>query len=245
MILWHRLLPCLFLVSGPVNEAPKTKAEANGMVADALAAEASWLAFPGFVADLEIERNGKASHGRLVVEPDGRVFVELAPAAHRTRAGELLDPIVRQRLPKGENAIGTWMPVSLRGEPGPLGHAVCRTDAPFGPWHWIRNQRFQAVEVRCAESKLLFTTLKTEQNPDDKRLPVVLVCHRWNARTLELEASETTLLSWSRVGSFDLPSTIQVISVGRRVDATTPAVERIVLGRHRLFSSPEAVLAGR
>jgi len=47
------------------------------------------------------------------------------------------------------------------------------------------------------------------------------------------------------MGSFDLPSAIQVISACTGADATTPEVGRIALTRHRLFSAPEAVFAGR
>jgi hypothetical protein len=245
MSLWHGLLPCLVLAPVPANEGLEAKPDANRMVADALVAEATWRAFPGFVADLEVECNGKVSQGRLIVERDGRMFVEEVPAGHRIWAEEVLGCIVRQRLPKEENAKKTWMLVSLRGERTPLGHAVCRTDAPFGPCHWIQNQQFQAVEVRFAMGKQRLTMLKTERNADNKHLPVVLVSHRWNTRTLELEASETTLLAWRRVGDFDLPATIQVISAGSGADAPTPAVGRIVLTRHRLFSSPEAVFASR
>jgi hypothetical protein len=245
MSLWHGLLPCLILAPVPANEGLEAKPDANRMAADALVAEATWRAFPGFVADLEVECNGKVSQGRLIVERNGRVFIEQVPASHRIWAEEVLCCIVRQRLPREEDANKTWMLVSLRGERLPRGHAVCPSNAPFGPCHWIQNQRFQAVEVRFAKGKQRLTMLKTERNADNKHLPVVLVSHRWNTRTLELEASKTMLLSWLRVGGFDLPATIQVISAGSGADATAPAVGRIVLTRHRLFSSPEAAIASR
>jgi hypothetical protein len=245
MTLWHGLLPCLFLVPVPANEGLKAKPDANRMVADALVAEATWRAFPGFVADLEIACNGKVSQGRLVVERDGRVFVESVPDPHCAWAMQRLGCVVRQRFPKNDAENKTWMFVNLKDERSPLGQAVCRADAPFGPCYWIQNQQFQAVEGRIAGSKQRLTTLKTERNPDNKRLPVVLVSHRWNTRTLELEASETTVLSWRRVGGFDLPATIQVLSAGTAAEATTPEIGRIVLTHHQLFSSPDALFASR
>jgi hypothetical protein len=101
------------------------------------------------------------------------------------------------------------------------------------------------VEVRLARSKQRLTTLKTKPNQDTKHLPIVLVSHRWNTRTAELEASETTVLSWRRVGGFDLPATIQVLSAGTAAEATTPEIGRIVLTHHQLFSSPDALFASR
>jgi hypothetical protein len=101
------------------------------------------------------------------------------------------------------------------------------------------------VETRDAKSKRRLTTLKAERNLDKKHLPSVEVLHQWNARTLELEASETTVLSWRRVGGFDLPATIQVLSAGTAAEATTPEIGRIVLTHHQLFSSPDALFASR
>ena len=213
--------------------------DANRLVAEALTEAATWQAFPGFVADLEIACNGKVSQGRVVVERDGRVFVELVPELHRVWAVQRLDCVVRQRIPHEDVCRKPWIFV---GQDAALGHSVCRADQPFGPCHWIQNQQFRAVEVRFAKSKQRLTVFKSERNPDNKYLPVVLVSHRWNTRTSGLEATETTLLSWQRVGAFDLPATLQVLAAEA---ATDPASGRIVLTRHRLFSSPEALVASR
>jgi hypothetical protein len=233
VILCCGFLPCLLLLPLPADAG--SKADASRLVADALRAEVTWQAFPGFVADLEIECNGKVSQGRVVVEADGQVFVESVPDAFRLWASQHLGRIVRQRLPKADAASKTWRFVNP-------GTAVCRTDAPLGPCHWIRDQQFQAVETRDAKSKRRLTTLKGERNPDKKYLPSVEVLHCWDARTLELQGTETTLLTWERVGGFDLPATVQVLSA----DASAkPAIGRIMLTRHRLFSPTDALFTGR
>jgi hypothetical protein len=194
------------------------------------------------VADLELQRNGTSSHGRLVVERDGRVFVESVPASHRVWAAQHLGCIVRQRLAKDDVRNATWMFVKLWDERPRLGYAVRRTDAPFGPCHWIENQRLQAREVRSAKRRERLTTLKTERNADNKLLPTVQVLHRWKAQTLELESTETTLLFWQRVDTFDLPATIEVLAASA---GDKPVSGRIVLTRHRLLSCPDALFAGR
>jgi hypothetical protein len=245
MTLWYGLLPSFFLAPCLGNEDVKVKVDANRLIAGAVAAEATWRAFPGFVADLEIERNGVVSQGRLIVERDGRVFVELVPESHRDWAFEHLGWIVGQRLPKDDLLMKNWTFVNFPGERKRTGYAVCSIDAPFGPCHWIRNQRFQAVDIRLTKTKQRLTTLKTERNPENKHLPTAQVLHLWNARTKALEATETILLSWRRVGRFDLPATIQVLAVGTAAEPTTPAMGRMVLTRHRLFSSQETLFASR
>ncbi len=243
MALWYGFLPSLFLAPVPANEGLNTKVDANNLVAAAVAADATWQAFPGFTADLEIERDGVACQGRLIVGRDGRVSVELVPDGHRVWAAQHLAGIVGQRLPKDDVLKKTWRFADLHRERSPLGYAVCRTDAPFGPRHWVRDGRFQAVEVRLAGSKQRLTTLKTERSPDNKLLPAVQVLHLWDARARGLAATETRLLSWRRVGGLDLPATIQVLSVGSAA-GPKPAIGRIVLTRHRLFSAPAALFAG-
>ena len=238
MTFWHGLLPCFFLVPVSDNAGAWLEGNPNRLVVDALAAEATWRAFPGFVADLEIKCNGNVSHGRVIVERDGRVFVESVPDAHRVWAVPYLDGFVHQRLPQDDVRKKIWMFVHR-------GTAVCRTDDPFGPCHWIQNKQFQAVEVRFAKRKQRLTTLKTERNPDNKHLPAVQVLHVWNTQTRELESTETRLLTWRRVGDFDLPATIQVLSAGTASEPATTAIGRIVITRHRLFSSPEPLFAGR
>jgi hypothetical protein len=245
MTLCSALLPSLFLAAGATYDERTVPADANHLVAGALAAEAVWQAFPGFVADLEIECDGKVSQGRLVVGRDGTVFVEQVPACHRVWAGELLGCVVRQRLPREQTAGKTWMFVNRRDERTPLGYAVCRSDAPLGPYFWIREQRLQAVEVRCARTKQRFTTLKSERNPDHKHLPTVQVLHRWNTQTLDLQWTRTTVLTWQRVGGFDLPATIQVLSAGTAAAPTTPAVGRLAVTRHQLLSFPQMLVASR
>lgn len=239
MTLWHGFLSLLLVIPAP---AGRLNGDANRFVADALAAEATWRGFPGFVANLEIKCNGKVGHGRVVVQESGRLFVEHVPEVHRAWAAQHLGSVIRQRLRKDGMTDKTWMFVKLRDDRDPLGQAVYRTDAPFDSCLWILDQRVHAVETRCCEHKQRLTTLKTERNADKKHLPVVQVLHRWDARTSKLEATETTLITWQRVACFDLPASIQVLSVGV---AGEPAITRIVLTRHQLFESPDRLLANR
>jgi hypothetical protein len=245
MTLWYRLLPCLLPVIVPANEGLKLKPDASHMVADALAAEATWRAFPGFVADLEIECNGEVSQGRLIVERDGRVSVEQVPNSHGAWAVQHLGCIVRQRLFEDEIAEKTWSFPESKREMQPIRSRRVPHGRTVGPCYWIQNGRFHSVEVHYAKAKQRLTVLKTERNADNKHLPVVLVSHRWNTHIQELNASETTLVSWLRVSGSDLPSTIEVISAGIACDATTPVVGRIALTRHQLFSPAKGLLAGR
>jgi hypothetical protein len=245
MTFWHSFLPFLFLVPLSDNARAKLAGEPNRLVADALAAEATWQAFPGFMAELEIKCNGNVSHGRVIVQRDGRVFVESVSDAHRVWAVPYLDGLVCQRLPQDEVGKKTWILANPRGQGMPWGRAVCSTDAPFGPCYWIQEGRFHAVECRLAKMKQRLTTLKTEDSSDNKHLPAIQVLHLWNAQTLELKTTETRVFTWRRTGGFDLPATIEVLSGGTAAETTSLAIGRIVITRHRLFSTPEPLFANK
>jgi len=210
-------------------------ADANRLIAETRAEEVVWHGFPGFVADIEIELEGKAAHGRIIVQSDGRIHLEHFPDHLRRWAMECLRRVIQQRLTEFVPTQQAWMFAN-----SPKGQAVCRSDAPFGPFIWIENNRMVAIDVRVATSKQRLTTLKTQRNRDGKSLPIAQVSHCWNTRTCALEATETTLLAWDRVGGFDLPASLQILSASAQ-----PAMGRMVLSRHQLFSSSEPLLASR
>jgi hypothetical protein len=227
---------CLVLIGRP---------DANRVIENAMRAESAWLAFPGFVADLEVEWDGKVHHGRAVVAPGGRVFVEQVPAARGDWVAQRLGLAVHQRLPKDDLASNGWMFVDRNDDFMPTGQAICSVDAPFGPCHWIRDGRIHAIGSRAAQRRQLRTTVKTELNGDGKHLPTVEVFQSWKLPWMELETAETTIHTWQRVGRFDLPATLHFISGGPIVDPSTPTTVRIVLTRPRLFVPPSESLAVR
>ena len=224
---WFWLLPPLLMIPADID--------ATQFVAETRSAEVVWHGFPGFVADIEIEWDGKNALGRIIVQPDGRIYLEHLPEHHRNWAQHRLCPLIQQRLAEFVPTQQVWMFVN-----SPKGRAVCRSDAPFGPCIWIENNRMVAIDVRVASSKQRLTTLKTQHNRDGKSLPIAQVSHCWNTRTCALEATETTLLAWDRVGGFDLPASLQILSASAQ-----PAMGRMVLSRHQLFSSSEPLLASR
>src|SRR5262245_20507613 len=69
-------LAVLLLLAGAAGAAdPATPAEepaASKLLADARAARANWVSFPGFTAELEVNFDGKVARGTLDVSPGGK-----------------------------------------------------------------------------------------------------------------------------------------------------------------------------
>lgn len=234
---------CCGMLSSPLIPAEfLSDLAAELLVARASNASASWRGFAGFIADLEVEQGGRKSSGRIIVDPEGLVHIEHVSAIHRRWAIERLGTVVRGRLSVVRYAKKSWMFATPQDRREPRTRGVCLKSDPFGQCCWIRDDQVQVIDSRSAKQKHRLTTLKTEKNPDGKFLPTALVLHSWNSRTEELESSETTLLSWQRVGRFDLPASIDVLPSGSCAET---AAGRIVLSNHFLFESNDAHLAGR
>jgi len=215
---------------------------AEFLVARASNASASWRGFAGFIADLEVEQGGRKSSGRVVVDPEGLVHIEHLSVIHRSWAIERLGTVVRGRLSAGSDTKKSWTLATPQDCREPRTRGVYAKGDPFGQCYWIRDDQVQVIDSRSAKQKHRLTTLRTEKNPDGKFLPTALVLLSWNSRTEELESSETTLLSWRRVGRFDLPTAIDVLPSGSCAET---AAGRMVLSNHFLFESNNAHLAGR
>jgi hypothetical protein len=136
MLFWPGLF-LLFPISACAN--PEYGSGGCKCVAAAQCAEAPSRTFPGLVAELRIELNGQVSRGLLIVERDGRVFVEQLPLVHRAWAGEHIDEVFRHRLPtemKANRSLsGSWNTKMLaESKIAVAGKRVGACDLPTDVW---------------------------------------------------------------------------------------------------------------
>lgn len=225
-----RALPRSTLLTAERSPTDAT-AEAARLVREAYAARAAWSEFPGFIADVEVNLDGKVGHGRVMVLADGQVYVESLPEKHQAGATCHLTCLVHGQLDKPHGQGAAWVFVGAACE-RPCTGIVRRMDDPFGLCYRIRHRQVVAVEHRSNGRKLTLHTLQWCLNPDKKHLPAVVAVHAWNTHTQELESTATQLLSWKRVGRFDLPATVRVLSAGAN-DLESPFVE-LKLTNHQL-----------
>jgi hypothetical protein len=188
-------------------------AVAARLAADAHAARAAWKAFPGFVADVEVTLDGKVGQGRVIVLADGRVYVESLPENHRALAACHLTCLVHGQLDKPPTPGAPW-PIVGGAKEQRSGGIRCRTDDPFGFRYRIQNRQMVAIEHRSNGGKLTLHLLEWYLNPEKKHLPAVVTVHASNTHTQKLESTATQSLTWRRVGRFDLPATVRVLSAG-------------------------------
>src|SRR5262249_52300550 len=88
--------------------------EAAALFDDAVAARASWKGFPGFQAKINGVVDGHAFHGKVSVEADGKIALEVGDSNAKPWVQEQLDSMV---LHRGAGSAGSGGSTSNRAKP--------------------------------------------------------------------------------------------------------------------------------
>jgi hypothetical protein len=73
--------------------------------------------------------------------------------------------------------------------------------------------------------------MENRLNTDKKYLPVCYVVNTWDAKTDALTASSSFRHTWKRVGNFDLPATVTVVTAAPGVAREGPPDLAVTTGK--------------
>jgi hypothetical protein len=229
-------VPLFALVVMPLRaEDPKAKAlkedpAATKLLADARAARAEWLDFPGFTADLEVNIDGRIFKGIALVAPTGDVKVNFEGDASKWATRQLAS-LAGHRLSDGGASSATPCAFPDDNVNHPLGRLVQVLNDEFHSSYRIRDRQVIVVNRTGRETRFTITVTETRLNEKDKFLPVSYVVNTWNAESGELRSSETFHQTWKRVGNLDLPDTLDIVTATQgKLEART-----LRLSNHRLL----------
>jgi hypothetical protein len=76
----------------------------------------------------------------------------------------------------------------------------------------IRDRQVIVVNRMGRETRFTITVMENRLNEEKKFLPVSYVVNTWDAKTDALRSSDTFHQTWQRVGRFDLPDTLDVVT---------------------------------
>jgi hypothetical protein len=187
------------------NEA-KTAADstATKLLAEARAARAVYHDFPGFRADLEINLDGKTTHGQVEVSSKGEVTLQVENAAAARWAKNTLASIIGHRLSSGPNEE---TPCAFVDDDThhPLGRAIRVLNDEFHSSYRIQDRQVIVVNRQVPGAHFTITVMKNVLTNEKKFLPACYVVNTWDAKNEALTSSETHHETWQRVGAFDLP----------------------------------------
>jgi uncharacterized GH25 family protein len=195
--------------AGPAKADP----EATRLLREARAARVNWQSFPGFTADLEYNHNGKVVRGRVAVSADGKVKVDLPDADAKAWAQRQLRSVVDHRL---DNSAERNTPCAFVDEntQHPLGRAVRVLNDELHSSYRIRDRQIIEVNRQMKDSRFTITVLHNYVTTDKKYLPASYVVNTWGEGD-KLASSTAFHQTWQRVGAFDLPETLLVVTTAR------------------------------
>lgn len=195
---------------------PKADPLATKFLADARAARASWANFPGFTADIAVNFDGQVTKGKATVDPTGKVqLTGLDNKEEEAWAKRTLASIVGHRL---DSAADRDTPCAFadNNENHPLGRAIIVLNDELHSSYRIRDNQITEVNRKIKDQFFTISVLENRPNAEGKFLSVSFVVNYWNADSpsTQLLKSETNHQSWKRIGKFDLPATVLVVTAG-------------------------------
>jgi hypothetical protein len=197
----------------PKPKALTEDAAATKLLADARAARAEWENFPGFKADLEVNLEGKVSKGTLTVSDKGDVSLKLDAGEDVIKwTKRQLSSVVGHRMSDGGGGSPTPCGFPDDNAVHPLGRTVQVLNDEFHSSYRIRDRQVIVVNRTGGEVRFTITVMENQVNEEKKFLPVSYVVNTWDGKTGVLKSSDTFHHTWKRVGKFDLPETVNLVT---------------------------------
>jgi hypothetical protein len=223
------LLAPLTLAAAGADAPGKADPTATKLLAEARAARALWGGFPGFTAAIEINHDGKRVQGHVDVDAKGHVRLKVPGGEAQTWAKQQLASLVGHRLDSGGDRQTPCAFVGNNTE-HPLGRAVRVLGDEMHSSFRIRDRQILEVNRHMSDSRFTITVLENRVTPEKKFLPASFVVNTWDVHGGRLRSSEAHHTTWVRVGHFDLPQTLTVVTAlpgspasGTAATGTAPA----------------------
>jgi hypothetical protein len=211
LVLTFLLVPALRLAAEEPDTG-KANPAATKLLADARAARANWTNFPGFLADVEVNFDGKVTRGHVEVSPKGKVAIQMSDTDAKEWARRTLASIVGHRLDSGTSEPDTPCVFVDDVTDHPLGRAIRVVNDEFHSSYRIRDRQVIEVNRTTRDSRFTITVMKNLVNAEKKFLPASFVVNTWDQKGETFKSSVTHHQTWTRVGNFDLPRTTLVVT---------------------------------
>jgi hypothetical protein len=212
------VLLCALALPAVADDKPAAKEAspdpaATKLLAEARAARAQWENFPGFRAKLTINIEGRVTKGTVEVSPKGKVTVKAngaKPEDMDWARGEL-SQVVGHRLGGG---AGSDTPCAFLDDnkDHPLGRSLRVLNDEFHSSYRVRDRQILVVNRQMNDSRFTITVMENKLNREKKYLPACYVVNSWDTKTEALTSSASYHHTWKRVGDFDLPASVTVMT---------------------------------
>jgi hypothetical protein len=197
---------------------------------EALATRASWQKFPGFSAEVKALVDGRAWKGTATISAQGDVELDMTDDVAAPWVKEQLESLAMHRIerPAGKSPV---LRFADDDADNPLGRLLTFEGGTFASSYRVKDRQIMVVNRALGKLNMSITVLDNDLNADKKFLPRSYTVHYWNAQTGVLQRAETIQNRWTRLGSWDLPTQLTVVTS----TASGQGVKTMTLGQHRLL----------
>ncbi len=204
------------------------------MFQDALAARAAWKQFPGFRAKVSGSVDGRSFDGKANVAADGTLKLELNEEVATEWVDDQLSSLVmHRRASDNSDSSSPVLHFANRDEQHPLGRLLTFVGGQFASSYRVSGDQITVVNRSFGKQNMTITILENEKNADGQYLPRNYTVQYWDAKTGQLDRTETVQNRWTRVGAFDLPTEITVTTSS----SSGLTVRSVKLSGHELLNA--------
>ncbi|MBI2803935.1 MAG: DUF3386 family protein [Planctomycetes bacterium] len=200
------------------------------MFQEAMAARASWNKFPGFAAEVRAYADGRVWKSALTVSAKGNVDMEREDEVVAPWVREQMESMVLHRVSRPQSK-----PPVLRFADDeidhPLGRLVIFQGGKFASSYRVKDRQIMVVNRLLGKTNMTITVLDNDLNADKKFLPRTYTVQYWDGKTGGLKRVETIQNRWTRLGSWDLPAQITVVTSA----SDGQGVKTMTLSKHRVL----------
>jgi uncharacterized protein DUF3386 len=170
-----------------------------------------WHDFPGFTADLSVTSGGEQLKGKVSIDANGTVEMDMPKSPLSDWVEEQLNSLVQHRMPDGEVTQGE-VKYADTDRTHPLGRKIDLGDPSLQSAYRLKDDVIMEVNRSMGDLRFTISVLEIVRNAENKYLPRSFTMNFFSAKTGELKTSLTYLNEWQRLGAFDLPKTIVEVS---------------------------------
>lgn len=170
-----------------------------------------WHDFPGFTAGLAVTSGGELVKGKVAIDANGTVELDMPKSPLADWVEEQLNSLVQHRMPDGEVAQGE-VKYADNDLTHPLGRKIDLGDPSLQSAYRLKDNVIMEVNRSMGPMRFTISVLEIVRNAENKYLPRSFTMNFFSAKSGELKTSLGYLNEWQRVGAFDLPKTIVEVS---------------------------------
>lgn len=207
---WHYCTLTMMIPSG-APPAPAAELSAAELLARARAARSVWRHFPGYTADVTLYKNGQQAAGRLTIDAQGAVTLDVADNKQlRAWGEEQLNSLVQHRMP--DDSIPQGKIAYADNEVGhPLGRKIDLGDPQLGSIYRVKDDVITEVNRKMGDVRFTISVLEIARDADNNYLPRSFTMNLFDVASGDLKSNHTYWNDWRRVGDFDLPTNLTEI----------------------------------